>query len=467
MMTLDDFRPYQLWMSNLVYGREYVYLGADMGLGKTAAVLWAVRRLLDQGVVSKVLIVAPLYVAENTWPDEIVEWDFARPLSFSVMTGTDKEREAARMEPTEVHIINRENIVWLWRKWGRKWPYDMLVYDEASRLKAGSPRTKPQARKDGTVGGPKLSSFGALCRARIWFKRIVEMSGTPAPNGLRDLWGQIYLLDQGERLGRTKTAFQQRWFNMSRDGPIVRLEPKDHAHREIMGSLKDIMVSLKTEDYLQLPPVVVNKRWVKFSTRVMSKYKEFERTSFMEEYDVEAVNKGVLVNKLLQFANGSIYQDDRTAQPIHDLKLIELESIVAEANGAPIMVAYSYQFDLDNIKRKFPKVRVFGDRKDDMKDWNAGRIPILVLHPASAGHGLNFQHGGNIAVWYGLNWSLELYHQFNKRLHRSGQKAERVFLHHILARGTADEDVMRALNRKGATQDAIMDAVRVRLENLV
>lgn len=460
----DDFRPYQRWMADLCYREPVILLAAEMGLGKTGAVLHALRRLLDETAVCRVLIVAPLYVAENTWPEELRVWDFARSLSFSVLTGEESERRAAAQESSEIHIINRENLVWLWQLFGRRWPYDCLVYDEASRLKAGKKRTAVTKRKDGTATGRKLSEFGALAQTRGFYRHVIEMSGTPAPNGLVDLWGPLYILDQGRRLGQKKSAFMDRWFKQ--DPYTYKVEAFPHSRDEIMGRIRDVMVSLREEDYLSLPPLVIDDRWVTLPPATLAQYRRFERTMVLQEYDIEAVSAGVLTNKLLQFANGGLYLEDGSVQPVHDLKLRMLDSIVEEACGEPILIAYSYKFDLERIRRRFPKFRVFGESKSDMRDWNAGRIPGLIVHPASAGHGLNFQYGGHHAVWYGLNWSLELYKQFNKRLHRSGQAAEHVYMHRILARGTEDEHMLLALEAKGQTQDHITESVRVRMERI-
>jgi hypothetical protein len=460
-----DFRPYQKYMSDLACKKPAVLLAASMGLGKTGAVLHALRRMLDKGVIKKVLVVAPLYVARNTWPEEMRVWTFARRLSYSVLTGEESERRKAAMQPTQIHIINRENLVWLGALHGGRWPYDCLVYDEASRLKGGRKRTGVTKRADGSVSGRKLSEFGALARSRGYYKKVIELSGTPAPNGLVDLWGPAYILDQGRRLGATKTAFMDRWFKV--DPYNWSVTPHPHSQAEIMSRLSDVMVSLREEDYLSLPPLVVRDRWVTMPPHLDDQYERFEKTMVLEEYDIEAVSSGVLVNKLLQFANGGLYRQDGTVQPVHDLKLKALESVVEEAGGAPILIAYSFKFDLARIRKKFPKFRVFGESRDDLRDWNAGRIPGLIVHPASAGHGLNFQHGSNICVWYGLNWSLELYKQFNKRLHRSGQKADRVYMYRILCRHTVDEQMLGVLEHKGATQDSITEMVRVRAERLL
>lgn len=471
ILTEADLRSYQRWMVKTIKKRAKVYLGAEMGLGKTGATLKAIVDLLNEGLISRVLIVAPLYVAEETWPEEIQKWEFARHLRYRIVTGTEEERIAALREgPCEVTIINRENLLWLLRKLGRKrWRFDMIVYDEASRLKRGSTRTKPNVRRDGTKSEPRLTELGILDLMRANTKYLVELSGTPSPNGLIDLWGPIYAIDGGQRLGTSMTAYKRRWFR--EDRWTQKVEPFEHAHREIMAKLEDVFYSLKSEDYLKLPPLIEVDHPVKLSAAEMAGYRELERESALEVMNrwgepevIEAVNNGVLTGKLLQYANGSLYGSDGTDHPIHSRKLDVLESIFEEASGMPILVAYSFQFDKDAIRKKFPFARVFGESRSDKRDWNAGKIPMLVIHPASAGHGLNFQFGSNIAVWYGLTWSLELYQQFIKRLWRSGQKEDRVFLHRILARGTADYDVLAALTRKGATQDSITDAVRVRLQ---
>ena len=460
--SYSDFRKYQRWMTSAILTLPGVFLGAEMGLGKTAAVLKAVRQLLDLGDVTKVLIVAPLMVADYTWPEEIAKWGFARSISFSVITGDEDERRIAVRQKVEVHVINRENLVWLQRYWGRHWPYDMLVYDEASRLKQGSKRTKGNVRKDGTKSPRRISEFGILRRMRWSFKKVVLLSGTPAPNGLIDLWGPIYIIDLGERLGTSKTAFEDRWFK--RDIYRHKLEPHDWSEAEIMEKIDDVFYSLKEEDYLEVPPIVPVDHWVNLPPKVMEQYRRMERNMVLSEFDIEAVNNGVLTNKLLQMANGSIYKEDGSAVRLHDAKLDVLDSIVTEAAGRPVLLGYQFKFDREAIGKRFPYIRWFGDSKNDKSDWDKGRIKLLGTHPASAGHGLNLQFGGNIQCWYGLTWSLELYLQFIKRLQRSGQLQDRVFLHRILARHTADEAVAKLLTMKGVTQDRITDAVRAQVE---
>lgn len=472
ILTLRNFRSYQGWMSEIIYDQEFVFLGAEMGLGKTGAVLRAMVRLIRDGIIKKPLIVAPLKVAEDTWPDAIAEWEFARHLTYRVVTGDEEERIAALEYPAQVTIINRENVVWLQKHLGsRGFDYDMLVYDEASRLKGGSKRTKPTKRKDGSISQHRnLSEFGILRQMRFRFKKVVELSGTPAPNGLKDLWGPIFIGDLGKRLLPSMTQFKRRWFWEDRFN-YNKLEPREGAEQEIMERISDVFFSLREEDYLTLPPLLVQDHYVDLPRKAMEQYRRFEKSFVLEEFDLEAVNSGVLTNKLLQFANGSLYTevpgDDGQMIPnvehVHDAKLDVLDSIIAEAMDRPILMAYSFQFDMERIKKRFPFVRVYGEGKNDTKDWNAGRIKLMLTHPASAGHGLNFQHGGNIMVWYGLSWSLELYQQFIKRLHRSGQKEAKVLLHRILARGTVDERVVHLLGQKGMTQDRITEAVRVRV----
>lgn len=465
-----DMREYQTWMGNKILELPGVLLGAEMGLGKTGSSLWGMSKLIRVGEVRRPLIVAPLRVSEETWPEEFRTWDFARDISFRVVTGTPEEREAAlAYSPAQATIINRENLRWLHDRFqGRGWPFDMLIYDEASRLKRGMNRvyqTKDQIRSGKKAA---LSELGIIKAHRPSFKRIVELSGTPAPNGLVDLYGPISALEDGERLGTSMTAFKNRWF--IEDKYTKEIHARVGAEQEIMGLIKDIFFSLRSEDYLTLPPLVPVDHHVKLPPRAMKIYKEFERESAIElvnnagdpEY-IEAVNNGVLTGKLLQLANGSIYTSEKEAIKVHDAKLAALESIMEEANGRPVIVAYSFQFDKAAILKKFPYCRVYGDSPNDMRDWNAGRIKMLLTHPASAGHGLNFQFGSNIAVWYGLTWSAELYLQFIKRLHRSGQKHDRVFLHRIIAQGTADENVLNVLKSRTITQDRITDAVKARL----
>ena len=467
ILKASDFDPHQHWMTDKVIKKKAAILAAEMGLGKTGAVLRGMCHLLDKGVIKKWLVVSPLRVAEETWPDEMWKWEFAREYTFSPILGTAKQREKAIESDAPIHFINRENLKWLWVKMRKNWPYDGLVYDESSRLKAGRKRSlvtkRVDANGDAKTSGGKLNEFGSLAQAveAGKFKRVIEMTGTPTPGGLPDWWGQMYLIDAGHRLGADRKAFLQRWFREDKYSHAV--EPLPHAEDEIMGLIGDAVYSLKEEDYLtsQLPPLVPHPRWVTLPEKAMATYRELQKEYCLEEHDVEAVNNGVLANKLLQLANGSIYDVDGNDCHIHDRKLEELEAIHHGAGGRPMLIAYSFQFDKKRILEKFPKFRVFGESDNDMKDWNAGKIPGMLVHPASAGHGLNFQFGGNIMVWYGLTWSLELFLQFNKRIHRRGQKADRVHQYFILAKGTYDERQYEALQEKNITQSRITDRIRV------
>lgn len=459
--SYKDFRGYQRWMSDTIMSLDGVFLAAEMGLGKTAAVLWAIRNLIDLDEIKKVLIVAPLKVADITWPEEIAKWGFARDLTYVVVTGTVEERKIALRQPADIHIINRENVVWLQQFWGRRWPYDMLVYDEASRLKRGSKRTKGTVRADGSKGFKRQSEFGILHKMRWSFKKVVELSGTPSPNGVIDLWGPMFIIDGGKRLGLSRTKFIERWFKY--DPYTYKTEPHEWSEKEIMERIDDRFFSLKEADYLEVPPLVLADHWIDLPPKAREMYKRLERDMVLEEFDIEAVNNGVLTNKLLQLANGSLYLEDGSSVRVHEEKLDVLDSIMAEAMGQPVLLGYQFRFDREAIAKRFPYARFFGDGKNDKRDWDAGKIKLLVTHPASAGHGLNLQFGGNIQVWFGLTWSLELYQQFIKRLQRSGQMSDRVFLHRILARRTADEAMVRTLGIKGITQDRITDAVRAQV----
>lgn len=451
-------------------------LAVEMALGKTVTTASALRDLLDQFSVRRALIVAPLRVAQKTWPDEFQGWQHLRVLKWKSLSGTEigqkvspKQRAQWLAEfledPTmEVLIINRENVVWLYRELQRRnipWPFDCLIYDESSRLKEGSPLTKNKIKRK-----RNLSEFGVYVKVRRFMSYVIELTGTPTPGGLSDLWGQLYVIDQGLRLGTTKTAFRDRWFTADYMG--WDYAPKPHAEAEIMARVKDVMVSMKARDYVKLPPVMTLPElppvWVDLSKKEMADYRRFVREMALEEHDIDAVNRGVLTGKLLQYANGSVYRTNedtevREVVHIHSRKLDALESLVQEINGANLLVAYSYKFDLAAIRKRFPKARV-ADEPGALDDWNKGKVSMLLAHPASIGHGMNIQFGGHHIVWYGLNASLELYQQFNARLPRPGQAAKKVYIHHIMTRGTFDERVVEILSNRDATQERIIEAVR-------
>lgn len=471
-----ELRPYQLDLATRLredFGKKPgALLAVQMSLGKTVMTATAMRWLLDEFMVRRWLVIAPLRVAQMTWPDEFGAWSHLRPLKWVSLCGTRigqsippfKRKELLRhflADPSqEIAIINRENVVWLYRtlrEMGHEWPFDGIVYDESSRLKEGRKRT----------GSRRLSEFGALAKVRKHVSYVIELTGTPTPNGLIDLWGQLYLIDQGRRLGTTKTAFLRRWFDSDYMGWTHT--PKPNAEREILGRVKDVTVSLKTRDVIALPEIVTSNVFVELTEKEMRDYRRFERELALEEHDIEAVNRGVLTFKLLQYANGSVYRTDEDSFPpkreavrIHDHKLHAMDSILAETGGANLLVAYSYKFDLDALKKRYRFARV-AEEPGALDDWNAGKVRMLLAHPASIGHGMNIQFGGHHIVWFGLNPSLELYQQFNARLPRPGQKAQRVFVHHILTRGTFDEKLIRILRDKDATQERITDAVKSHL----
>lgn len=421
-----------------------------MGRGKTGAALTAVRRLHDEFVIRHTLVIAPKRVAEETWPDEIAAWEHTAPLSLAVCVGTEAERRAALARRAEVTVINRENLPWLWAtlRDGADWFFDCVIVDESSMFKAGKKRTKLR----------RLTRFGVLARARTMIDRIYLLTGTPAPNGLTDLWGQVYLIDLGQRLGRSQSAFLERWFDVDRYS--YKVTPKPHAEREIMAAISDVMVSLPPVHLVE-PPVFVPVR-VQLPASAMKEYRRFERTLVSEAYDVEAVSRGVLTNKLLQFANGSMYREDGSVVAVHDAKLDALDDLIERAAGDPVLVFYGFRFDLDQIRKRHPDAVVLNEDPTAVRRWNAGEIKVLLAHPASCAHGLNLQYGGHIAIWFGLTWSLELYLQANARLPRPGQ-TNLVAIYQIIAEGTADEDVLRVLSYNEATQDAVTEAVRLRL----
>lgn len=484
MRKVSDLRQIQMVGVQKILDFPHVMLGLQMGFGKTAITLTAVGTLLDAREVGHVLVIAPLLVAEETWPEEIEAWEHTCDLDYEVLTGPPERREQRARRLPPVSIVNTENVPWLVDLWGDDWPYDMVVIDEISRFKNPAKRTKPtkvqvkQATQAVLAALPprtppedaeievakalrKLkrnpTRFGALCAVRKRIYRIVGLTGTMAPNGLLDLWSQYYLLDQGERLLGSYSQYRNRWFDADYMG--FKYTPKPGSFGAIVERIADITLSMKTEDYVDMPPVMTNTITVHLPPKVMKQYRDFERTMLLAEHDIEAVNNGVLTGKLLQLANGSVYTEEGAVVELHDLKLAALDSVIEEANGAPVLVAYSYQFDLEKLRRKYPKAEVVGEAPNLQKRWNAGEIPILLAHPASAGHGLNLQYGGCITVWYGLNWSLELYQQLNKRLHRPGQ-TETVVIHHIVAAGTVDERVMAVLPEKDATQDALVEATK-------
>lgn len=465
-------RSYQHYVSDRVFEMEGSLMAIPMGMGKTVSTLDGVARLLEVNPTWKVLIVAPLQVSRFTWPDELGEWEHLKHLRYAVCCGTPEQRIAALDADAPITTINRENLPWLWEHIGGAigWRWHILVYDESSRLKGFTTKTPAFKYKEGKKirVKPNLTEFGVLVQARKLIKKVVLLSGTPAPNGLIDLGGQAKIIDQGARLGANKTAFLNRWFHVDRYSHTV--EPKAHAEKEIMGLMKDVMIGLRAEDYIDLPPIFFNPIYVTLPPKVMKDYKQFKRDMVSMEYDVEAVSKGVLINKLLQFSSGGLYRSDpdvypavRETIPIHDEKYKALDSIIEEAAGNSVLVAYSFQFDKERLRKRYKNIVFFDEEPDFVRKWNRGEILLGAAHPASIGHGLNLQHGGYIQVWLSLTWSLELWDQFNRRLARPGQKNPTVFIHVIMARGTEDQRQYENLQTKGITQDRITENVRVRL----
>ena len=475
----SELRKGQKYLTRIMTKYPHLFICAGMGTGKTAATLTAIRNLLDSGEVKRVLIIAPHYVAEYTWPEEIAKWEHTAHLTYSIVMGTPAKREAALKKKANIYLINRENVPWLWGMLGNdKWKFDMIVYDESSRLKSGKIRTSGGEKfqreneervKRGLAKKPRpLSEFGCLSLARTLVDRVVLLTGTPSTGGLEDLWGQSYIVDLGERLGRSKTQFLRRWFVSDYMG--WNWTPKPEAFTEIMESLQDVMVSMRTRDYVDLPPVVHNTVKVHLPSKVLKEYRVFEKSLVSETYDLEACSRGVLQNKLLQYASGTVYRlNEDTVPPsreevkIHTAKLEGLESIVNQIGDEPLLVAYGFKSDVTAIKSKFKNAVCVEDDPKWKKKWDKGQIKMLLAHPASIGHGLNLQDGGHHACWYSQTWNLEHYLQFNERLPRAGQKAETVFIHHIVAEGTVDETVLEVLSKKDANQKAVTEAVRLRV----
>ncbi|UZD42783.1 DEAD/DEAH box helicase [Selenomonas sputigena] len=443
-------RPYQRYAIRRIIDTPAVALLLDMGMGKTVSTLTAINELMfDRFEVHKVLVIAPLRVALSTWRDECEMWEHTRHLRISVAVGDLRTREAALAEDADIYVVNRDVVKWLVGYYRAKWPFDMVVVDESSSFK-----------------NPASQRFRALRKVRPLVQRIVLLTGTPAPNGLMDLWSQFYLLDRGERLGRTLTEYRERYFRPGQQsGHIVySYDARPGAEQEIFRRIGDICVSMKSEDYLTLPPLIQNVVRVQLPEAVARRYREMERELVLSigDADITAVSAAALSNKLLQMANGAVYDTEGKVVKLHDAKAEALDEIISCNEGKSVMVIYSYRHDLDALRRRYPKAREL-KTADDIRAWNAGQISLLLVHPQSAGHGLNLQHGGHIVVWYGLTWSLEAYQQTNKRLHRPGQ-TEPVVLHHLVARDTVDEDVMRALAGKAAGQESMLEAVKARIE---
>lgn len=452
-MNETNLHDYQKAAVQHIIDHPAAGLFLDMGLGKTVSTLTAINILMNEYLeVTKVLVIAPKRVAEDTWTTECEKWDHLRGLRVSKILGTEKKRKAALKAEADIYVINRENVAWLVAQLRGWWPFDMLVIDELSSFKSNA-----------------STRFKALRRVRPQTNRVVGLTGTPTPNGLVDLWPQMYLLDMGERLEKTITAYRAKYFRPGRTNgqAVFDYRPNVGAEEAISRRIADICISMKSEDYLTLPEMIEIPVTVSMSDSQMARYNKFEQEQVLrlyeEEGDISAVNAAALSNKLLQYANGAIYDADGCVHELHDAKIDALEEIVEAANGSPVLVFYSFRHDVDRIQHRlkaYHPITIGG--QEDISAWNEGRIPVMLAHPASAGHGLNLQRGGHIMVWFGLPWSLELYQQANARLHRQGQN-QPVRQYIIATKGTMDNDVRIALEKKAAGQDALMEAVKARI----
>lgn len=443
---------YQTFATEYILQHPVAAVLLDMGLGKSVITLTAIFDLtLDSFQIQKVLVVAPLRVARDTWPAEIAKWDHLHGLKYTVAVGNEQERKTALRQKAQVYLINRENVEWLVTRSGLPFDFDMVVIDELSSFKSH------QAKR-----------FKSLMKVRPRVKRVVGLTGTPSSNGLMDLWAQFRLLDMGQRLGRFIGNYRSTYFEPDKRNVqmVFSYKPKSGAEDEIYRRLSDITISMKGSDYLKLPDLMMNEVLVQMSGAEKHHYQTLKADMVLslKGQEIDAVNAAALSGKLLQMANGAVYDDEHRTAHLHDKKLDALEDLIEAANGKPVLIAYWYKHDLDRILARFPAERL--DSADSIRRWNAGDVPIAAIHPASAGHGLNLQAGGSCLIWFGLTWSLELYQQTNARLWRQGQK-ETVVIHHIITKDTIDEQVMAALRRKDKIQAALIAAVKANLEEFV
>ena len=446
-----NFSPhnYQSYAIDYIETHPVAAVLLDMSLGKTVISLTAIADLLfDSFEAHRILVVAPLRVARDTWPAEISKWQHLKHLTYAVAVGTVKERKAALMAGADITIINRENLGWLIDSSGYEFDYDMVIIDELSSFK-----------------NHKSKRFQSLMKVRPKVKRIIGLTGTPSSNGLMDLWAEFKLLDFGERLGRFITHYRNNYFIPDkRNGEIIySYKPMPYAEDAIYRKISDITISMKSTDHLQMPELITSQYEVQLSEDEEQRYEELKADFILElpEGEITAANAASLTGKLSQLANGAIYDDEGNIVEFHDRKLDALEDIIESANGKPLLVAYWFKHDLQRIKKRFD-VREIKTSKNII-DWNNGDIPVAVIHPASAGHGLNLQAGGSTLIWFGLTWSLELYQQTNARLWRQGQSSGTVVIEHIITKGTIDERILKALSLKEVSQNALIDAVKANL----
>jgi SNF2 family DNA or RNA helicase len=444
MLSRDDLHEYQRKAIDFVLRERRCMLTLGMGLGKTTSTLTAVSDMLDGFTANKVLVIAPLRVANSVWAQEARLWAHLNHLRVSVCTGAEKVRRAALALDADVYVINRENVPWLVENYGKKWPFDVVVIDESSSFKSASSKR-----------------FKAIRKMLPHIETIILLTGTPSPNGLLDMWSQMYLVDYGERLGRTLTGYKQRFFEADYFGRKFELRP-DSAEK-IHTLLGDKIIHMSAEDYLDMPARIDLTVGIDLPSNVMSEYVDFERTMLAQinGEEVEATTAAVLANKLLQYANGALYTDaNGNWEETHAAKLDALADIIDDNPDETVLVAYNYKSDLERLLARFPQGVVLDKKQETIDAWNRGEITMLFAHPASAGHGLNLQKGGALCVWFGLNWSLEYYQQFNARLHRQGQTRP-VRIAHIVANNTIDQRVLQVLQNKDATQKSLLNALKV------
>lgn len=457
-MTTQVFKPYAYQRRAIDFIKEtpYCALFLDMGLGKTVSTLTAFAELLDDCEVATMLVVAPKKVAEATWSDECAKWAHLQGLRVSVILGPEMQRLAAMRQPAEVYVTSRDLIAWLVARLGGAWPYDLLVLDELTSFKSN-----------------KAERFRAVRMVRPRCRRVVGLTGTPTPNGLKDLWAQVYCLDMGERLGRTITGFRGRWFNSYGKGGITyRLDPKKGAETEILARIADITLTMQAKDYLELPPLIEQDVAVDLSPTVRKRYETFERERVMEfrremegkPQQVVAGSAAALMSKLMQFAAGAVYDEAGEAVEVHAEKLERLAELIEEAAGEHVLLFYQFKHDVPRLAAKLKGLRVRKyEGADDLRAWNAGDVDVMLAHPASTAYGLNMQAGGHVIIWFGTGFNAELYTQAVARLYRQGQRhATRVF--RLIVRGTVDEDAARAVKNKLDSQTAVLAALKDRME---
>lgn len=460
MLNRDNLHNYQLTCVDHVINRSHCGLFLQMGLGKTVISLTAIDYLMYKELeINRTLVIAPKRVAESVWAQEAAQWEHLKHLKIVIVSGPPKQRRRALLAPGDVYVIGRDNVVWLCGEYGySKLPFDMLIIDELSSFK-----------------NPNSKRFKALKGTQPSFSRIVGLTGTPAPNGLIDLWSQMYLLDRGQRLGKFLGTYRTRYFTAAaQKGHIVyKYALKKGAEKMIHDQISDICISMKSEDYLELPETIINPIKLALPATIMKQYKDFEKELVLdlidnagEDKEISVLNAAALSNKLLQFANGAVYDEAKNWHEVHDIKIKETIELVEDSNS-PVLIAWTYKHDQARLLKALKKYdpRPLKDPQDIL-DWNAGKIKVLMMHPASGGHGLNLQYGGNTIIWFGQTWSLELYEQLNARLDRQGQR-NAVIMNKLVMEGTMDNDVVRAITGKANTQNALMDAVKLRIKKYI